>query len=122
MLNRSTARLALALVALAPAAGATAAAPSRCAVIGGEKLPAASGGSAALCRAIVHAAAARGLKSKFTVSVHVGKRSMLMADVTLANGARLPTLHHAEMDRAIGRDTLDRFGRAVADHVASGGR
>ena len=121
-MNRSTVRLALALVALASGAGATVAAPPRCAVIGGEKLPTASGGSAALCRAVVRAAAARGLKSKFTVQVHVGKRSMLMADVTLAGGARLPTLHHAEMDRAIGRDTFDRFGRAVAQHVATRGR
>lgn len=118
MLNRShLACLAVALAALAPgAAGAT----PRCTVTGAERLPAAAGGAAALCRAVARAATARGIKSPFTVQVRVGKNSMLMADVTLAGGARLATLHHAEMDRAIGRDSIDRFARAVAAHVAAG--
>jgi hypothetical protein len=121
MLNRShLACLAVALAALAP--GAAAGAAPRCTVTGAERLPPASGGAAALCSAINRAAAVRGIRFPFTVQVRVGKNSMLMADVTLAGGARLATLHHAEMDRAIGRDSIDRFARAVAAHVAAGAR
>ena len=111
-----------ALIASPATATAAVAPPARCTVAGADKLPVASGGSAALCRAIARAAAARRIRAPFTVQVRVGKRSTLMADVTLARGKRLATLHHAEMDRTIGRSTIERFARALADHVVAGMR
>jgi len=121
---RSTA-VALALaVAGSGALGMTAsAAPSeQCQVTNGAKLPAASGRSGALCAAIQQAAEARGKHGTFTVRVSVGPRSRLTAYVTLADGRRLPPLHMASMDGAIGKSTLERFGAAVADHVAGATR
>ena len=91
-----------------------------CAVSNGGKLPAASGGSAALCAAIEQAVAARGLRRDFSVRIAVGERSMLTVDVTLADGRTLPSLHLAQIDRAISRTTLEHFGESVANHVASG--
>jgi hypothetical protein len=121
---RSTA---VALALAMPSSGALGmtapAAPSeQCQVTNGAKLPAASGGSAALCAAIQQAAEARGKHGTFTVRVSVGPRSRLTAYVTLADGRSLPPLHLASMDRAIGKATLERFGAAVADHVAGATR
>lgn len=94
----------------------------RCAVVNGDRLPARSGGVAALCAAIERAAAAKSLDAAFTVKVSVGARSLLSADVTLSDGRKLPSLRMAEMDRPIAKSTLERFGTAIADHVASGRR
>jgi hypothetical protein len=91
----------------------------RCHVTESEKLPAASGGAAALCAAIEQAAAARGVPAGFTVQVKVAPRAMLSADVTLPDGRTLATLHMAEMDRDVTRDMLNRFAVAVADHIMS---
>lgn len=121
MKDFSHATIAIAPAVLAPSACAMSApVPSapRCRVIEDEKLPVASGGANALCEAIKRAATARGLPHSFDVEVGVGARSMLAARVTLANGAVLPALHMAEMDRPVTRDTLDRFGAAIADHIA----
>ena len=93
-----------------------------CQVTNGAKLPAASGGSDALCAAIQRAAEARGSDGTFTVRVNVGPRSRLTAYVTLADGRSLPPLHMASMDRAIGKTTLERFGAAIVDHVAGAAR
>ncbi len=112
---------AIALAALASSACAMmapAAASARCQVLNGEKLLAASGGAAALCQAIERATAARGLEMRFTVQVRVEPRSMFSAEVTLLDGRKLPAVQMAEMDRPITKDTLDRFGFAIADHVA----
>lgn len=96
--------------------------PGQCQVSNGGKLPAASGGSAALCDAIQQAAEARGKHGTFTVRVSVGPRSSLTAFVTLSDGRSLPPLHMAIMDRAIGKTALERFGAAVVDHVAGATR
>lgn len=89
----------------------------RCEVVNGDKLPAASGGAAALCAAIERAATSSA-GQPFTVEVKVGPRSMLGADVTLADGRKLSSLRMAEMDRPISAATFDRFGAAIAAHVA----
>jgi hypothetical protein len=93
----------------------------RCHVSNGAKLPAASGGSVALCAAIERAAEALG-KQVFTVRIDVGPRSRLTAYVTLADGRSLSPLRMAVMDGAIGKATLERFGAAVANHVAGATR
>jgi hypothetical protein len=96
--------------------------PSPCQVVEGAKLPAASGGAEEVCRALDRALAARPGAPRFTVRVRVEPRSILTADVTLADGRTLPALHMAEMDRPITKDTLDRFGRAIVDHASGGAR
>jgi hypothetical protein len=116
--------VALALGIVASACGMTTVprpAP-RCHVVVPAKLPADSGGEATLCAALDRAVAAQSLKTRFTVAVHVGERSMLSADVTLADGRTLPTLRMAQMDRPISKGALERFGAAIADHVARAAR
>lgn len=116
---------AIALAAAASSACAmTAPAPhaTTCHVVNGDKLPAASGGSQELCRALERALASRHPKPRFTVQVRVEPRSILTADVTLEGGRTLPALHMAEMDRPVTKDTLDRFGRAIVDHAIGGAR
>jgi hypothetical protein len=93
-----------------------------CQVVNGDKLPSASGGSEELCKALERAVAAKGSKDRFSVRVRVEPRSILSAEVTLADGRTLPALHLAEMDRPITKDTFDRFGRAIVDHAAGGAR
>ena len=88
-----------------------------CVVVNGGDLPTASGGAAALCRAIDDGAARRGLDQAFTIRVSVERQSVLAGDVTLADGRRLPAVRVAEMDRQISGDMFKRFGLAVADHV-----
>ena len=125
MKDAGHASFAIALLAVASSACAMTApaqAGARCHVVEGEKLPAASGGARALCDAIERAAAARGLQQRFTVQVRVKPRAMLSAEVKLPDGRTLPALHMAEMDRPVTRDTLERFGLAIADHIAGGAR
>ena len=92
---------------------------ARCEVVSGDKLLAGLGGSAALCEAFERAAAERGLDKSVTVQVRVEPRSMFAADVTLADGRKLPTLNMAEMDAPLTGATLDRLGAAIANHVAA---
>lgn len=115
--------LALATVA-SSACGMTLPTPSAswCQVENGAKLPAASGGGAALCEAIERAATLRGVGGAFSVRVVAGSRSLLTANVILDDGRRLPALQMAEMDRPIGKTTFKRFADAVANHVAGAGR
>ena len=111
-------------VAASSASGVTA--PSvpaqRCVVQNDKRLPAGSGGGAVLCAAIEQAAIARGLGETYTVRVVVGPRSLLTAEVTLLDGRTLPPVSMAKMDRPIGRSTLERFGDAVANHIAGASR
>jgi hypothetical protein len=88
-----------------------------CDVVNGDQLPVESGGVPALCRAIDDAVAGRGVDVQLTVQVSVERRSVLVAEVTLADGRHLPALRMAEMDRPISREMFERFGLAVADHV-----
>ena len=112
--------LALALATSSSACAMTgpATAVARCQVVDGEKLPAESGGAAALCAAIERAATSSALNIPFTVQITVGSRSILSADVTLSDGRKLPSLRIAEMDRPISKSTFDRFGAAIANHIA----
>ena len=56
--------------------------PSACRVVGGEKLPAESGGSDALCRAIADAAAEQAPGIGYSVEITVLPRSRLSAAIT----------------------------------------
>ncbi len=111
---------ALVLGLSASACGMTAAprAAPLCQFVGPAKLPAESGGAPSICGALSRAIAARGIKTRFTVALRVSGKSMLSADVTLADGRTLPTLHMAHMDGPVTKPVLERFGVAIADHVA----
>ena len=90
-----------------------------CRVIGAERLPAASGGAAALCGAIERAAATRAPTVAYRAEVRILSRSRMTARVT-ANGAALPEQNFASMDRDLDAQSFDRFARAIADQLAKG--
>ena len=89
-----------------------------CQVLGGDKLPADSGGSDALCRAIAEAAAEQAPGRRFSVEVHVLGRSALAATVTTAEGTKLPEQKMAISDRGLTKGSLERFAKALAGAVA----
>lgn len=89
-----------------------------CRIIGGDKLPADSGGSDALCKAIKDAAADQAPGKRFAVEVHVLGRSALAATVTTADGTRLPEQKMAISDRGLTRGSLERFADALAGEMA----
>lgn len=89
-------------------------------IVDGHKLPPASGGEEELCRAIDRAAASAGSNERFSVRIQVKPGSVLAADVTLADGRAFPSLHIAETDRPMSKDTFERFGRAIVDYAIGG--
>lgn len=89
-----------------------------CRVTGAAKLPAATGGSEALCGAIKAAARRRAVESAFSVEVRVISSSALEAVVRMADGRVLPSQNMAVSDARLDRSALDRFAEAIADQVA----
>lgn len=89
-----------------------------CQIVGGEKLPADSGGADALCKAITEAAAKQAPGKRFSVEVHVLGRSSLAATVTNADGSRLPEQKMAISDRGLTRGSFERFAQTLAGEVA----
>lgn len=89
-----------------------------CLVVDGDKLPAGSGGAAALCTAIQRAAATRAPGVDFTVEVKVLSSSRLAATLT-SQGQRLPEQKFATMDRELTSDSFDRFAAALAAQLAN---
>ncbi len=89
-----------------------------CRVIGGDKLPAETGGPDALCAAIARAAAQDAPASKFSVEVRVLNRSSLAAILKTADGITLPEQHFAISDRGLTKGSLDRFAKALVGAVA----
>lgn len=89
-----------------------------CRIVGGDKLPADSGGPDALCAAIRQAAAEQVPGRRFTVEVRVLGRSALAATVTTADGTRLPEQKMAISDRGLTEGSLERFANALAGEVA----
>lgn len=89
-----------------------------CRVVGGDKLPAATGGSDALCAAIRQAAAEDAPGRKFSVEVRVLGASMVAATLTTADGTRLPEQKLRVSDHVLTKGSLDRFARTLAGEVA----
>ncbi len=113
--------LSLAAVPVAASACAmTESSPPRgdCRIVGGDRLPADSGGADALCAAIRDAAAVHAPHSRFQVEVTVKGPSMLAAWITTADGTRLPEQKFAVNDRQLSRGSLERFAKALAGEVA----
>ena len=91
-------------------------APS-CQVLDGDKLPAESGGAAALCEAIHRAVMKNAPNAKFTVEIKVLSSSRLAATVT-SGGRTLPEQKFATMDRELTRSSFERFAAAIAEQLA----
>ena len=115
MRGRIAAAMACSWLALAsiPAMSGSAGAP-RCRVIGGEKLPASSGGAQALCAAIEQAASAHAPGVTYSAEVRVISSSVLVAELTLSDGRKLPEQKYQVSDRKITRTSLQRFAEAIA--------
>ena len=92
---------------------------ARCSVVNGDKLPAESGGAAALCSAIESDAAKRAPGVGYSVEVKVQSSSRLAADL-VREGHALPQQNYATMDRALTRQSFERFAAALADRIAAG--
>lgn len=89
-----------------------------CRIVGGDSLPADSGGSDALCAAIREAAVDQAPGSRFSVEVRVLGPSVLTATVTTADGTHLPEQKMAINDRQLTRGSLERFAKALVGEVA----
>ena len=92
---------------------------AHCQVTDAGKLPAESGGAAALCAAIERAAAAKAPGVAFSADVKVVSSSRLAAIVT-RQGRKLPEQSFATMDRDLSASSFERFAAALADQLADG--
>ena len=92
-----------------------------CRVVGGELLPADSGGADALCRAIKSAAAERAPGLGYDVEVRVFPNSRLSASVTTSDGRKLPQQNFVRMDKPLSSGAFKRFAAAIALELAKSG-
>lgn len=92
-----------------------------CRVVGGEKLPAESGGSNALCKAIVDAVEEQAPGMRYQVEVTVHPRSRLTASITTGDGHKLPEQSFVRMDKPLSSGAFKRFAAAIAGELAKAG-
>ena len=92
-----------------------------CRVIGGDQLPADSGGADALCKAIASAAAAQAPGLGYSVEVHVLPGSRMSAFVRTADGRKLSDQKFVRMDRPLSTAAFERFATAIAAELAKAG-
>ena len=95
--------------------------PPNCQVIGGNKLPAESGGADALCREIAAATAEAAPGVRYTIEIRVLPRDRLSATVTTADGRQLPELGIASMDKPLTASSFKRFAASIASELAKAG-
>lgn len=88
-----------------------------CRVVDGGKLPAETGGAAALCATIEQAVSARAPGVAYRAEVRALSASRLAATLTV-NGRTLPEQNFARMDRDLDRPAFERFAASLADAVA----
>ena len=89
----------------------------RCQVVGGEKLPAASGGSKAVCAEIERAVAELAPGTHYRADVIVLSKSRLAATLVV-NGRTLPEQKFAIMDSDLNAGAIQRFAHSLAAEVA----
>lgn len=94
----------------------------QCRVIGGERLPADSGGSDALCAAIEKAVSTHTPGAGYSVEVRVLTASRLSALLKTADGRTLPDQEFAIADRALTNTSFDRFAEAIATELGKATR
>jgi hypothetical protein len=92
--------------------------PQACRVIGGEKLPAESGGADALCGAIAAAAAEQAPGHSYSIEIRVLPRSRLSASVRTSDGRILLEQGFASMDKPLTSGSFKRFAAAIAAELA----
>jgi ABC-type glycerol-3-phosphate transport system substrate-binding protein len=92
-----------------------------CRVVGGEKLPVESGGSDALCKAIVDAVEQQAPGLRYQVEVTVLPRSRLTASITTGDGRRLPEQSFVRIDKPLSSGAFKRFAAAIAGELAKAG-
>jgi hypothetical protein len=108
--------------AAAPASASAMSAPSQdvhgpCRVIGGEKLPAATGGPTEVCAAFARAIAAHAPKLRYTAEVRVLSKSGLAVKV-VANGRTVADQRFSIMDKDLNAASIQRFAETIAAQVA----
>ena len=116
----ATFTLATALAVMASDARAVSAATSeeaRCTVVGGEKLPAETGGADALCAAVRQAIRTQAPHARFIAELKVVSPSRLTAAVTV-EGQALPEQTLSVMDRDLNPISIERFAESLATKVA----
>jgi len=89
----------------------------RCRVTGGERLPAESGGSAALCAAIENAMATRLPGMDCNADIAVMSPTRLACRLTV-EGRELPEQQQSSVDRPLMRSTFERFAKGLAEQAA----
>jgi len=94
-------------------------AATECRVIGGEKLPAETGGEA-ICTAVRDALVAAKVRTPVKVDVLVTSDSGLTARIE-AGGKRLPDEEVAVMDRKLNRQSIEMLARRIAEVAGQAG-
>jgi ABC-type glycerol-3-phosphate transport system substrate-binding protein len=92
-----------------------------CQVVGGEKLPVESGGSDALCKAIVDAVEEQAPGMRYQVEVTVFPRSRLTASIMTGDGRKLPDQSFVRIDKPLSSGAFKRFATAIAGELAKAG-
>ena len=92
-----------------------------CRVVGGEKLPVESGGSNALCKAIVDAVEEQAPGMRYQVEVTVLPRSRLTASIITGDGRKLPEQSFVRIDKPLSSGAFKRFAAAIAGELARAG-
>lgn len=92
--------------------------PASCRVVGGEKLPAESGGADGLCEAIAEAVAKQAPGMSYSVEITVLPLSRLSASITTGDGRKLDELRFARMDKPLSSGALKRFASSIAMELA----
>lgn len=94
--------------------------PATCRVVGGEKLPAESGGADALCKAVADAVAEQAPGVSYNVVVTVLPKSRLAASIT-TDGRNVRELGFALMDKPLSIGAFKRFATSIAAELAKAG-
>ena len=90
-----------------------------CQVADAGKLPAESGGAAALCAAIERAVSEKAPGVQYRAEIQVISASRLSATL-IRDGRKLPEQKFASMDRDLTSSSFERFAAALADQLAGG--
>jgi hypothetical protein len=86
---------------------------AQCQVIGGEKLPAESGGAQALCEAVASALEAHAPGQAYRVEIQVLGPSRLAASVTSKDGRKVAQQKMASSDKNLTKRSFGRFADAI---------
>lgn len=110
--------VALGALVLATGSAVTGTAPkSPCRIVGAEKLPPETGGTAGICSAVEHAVEARAPNVAYSAEVNVVSASRLTASL-IVNGKSLPEQRFAVMDRRLNASAIQHFAEGLATEIA----